>query len=465
MDGTYGFISVVPVIVLIVVTLLTKRTFESLLLATVLAMIIGYRGEWFTAFINQLQVVTAANIWVLLVVGLLGGLVGVFERSRAAMGFTGWLSRFATTRKRAMIAEWLLSVILFVDDYLNILTTGSITKRLNDSHRVHRTMTAYIIGATSAPVVVLIPLSSWSIYYASLINNTGIVPEGSSAVGVYMQSIPFMFYPMICLLILLLVIGGILPLFGPLRTMQKQADAGGSLYPPGEETLEEAAEDQEELEELEDAAKKPSKAGVLDFLLPLLVLVAATIYFDIDVLTGVVIALVFTGAMYLIRKRMTLVDYVDSMWEGFSSMVSVLALLVVAFMFKAACENLGMSDYIIAKVAPLMSGSMLPTVIFLAATLMTFALANAWSVSSIMIPLVVSLALSMNANIVVAIAAIFSGSVFGTQLCFYSDNAILIAKATGIQPMDHVKTQLPFAMVSGVLTCVAYLIYGFVFLG
>ena len=111
-----------------------------------------------------------------------------------------------------------------------------------------------------------------------------------------------------------------------------------------------------------------------------------------------------------------------------------------------------------------MSGSVLPTVIFLAATLMTFALANAWSVSSIMIPLVVSLALSMNANIVVAIAAIFSGSVFGTQLCFYSDNAILISKATGIQPMDHVKTQLPFAMVSGVLTCVAYLIYGFVFL-
>ena len=352
MDGTYGFISVVPVIVLIVVTLLTKRTFESLLLATVLAMIIGYRGEWFTAFINQLQAVTAGNIWVLLVVGLLGGLVGVFERSRATMGFTGWLSRFATTRKRSMIAEWLLSVILFVDDYLNILTTGSITKRLNDSHRVHRTMTAYIIGSTSAPVVVLIPLSSWSIYYASLINNTGVVPEGSSAVGMYMQSIPFMFYPMICLVVLLLVIGGVLPLFGPLRTMQKQADEGGSLYPPGEETLEEAAEDQEELEELEDTAKKPSKAGVLDFLLPLFVLVAATIYFDIDVLTGVVIALVFTGAMYLIRKRMTLVDYVDSMWEGFSSMVSVLALLVIAFMFKAACENLGMSDYIIGKVAP-----------------------------------------------------------------------------------------------------------------
>ena len=146
-------------------------------------------------------------------------------------------------------------------------------------------------------------------------------------------------------------------------------------------------------------------------------------------------------------------------------MVSVLALLVVAFMFKAACENLGMSAYIIGKVAPFMAGQFLPVVIFLVSTLMTFALANAWGVSAIMVPLVVPLAQAMDANLVVAIAAIFSGSVFGTQLCFYSDNSILIRKATGILPLEHVKTQMPFALCAGVLTCAAYLIYGMVFLG
>ena len=169
---TYGIVSIVPVIVLIVVALITKRTFESLLIATLLALILGYKGDWFYALIEQIQTVSAENVWVLLVVGLLGGLVGVLEKSRAAMGFTGVLSRFATTKKRSLLAEWLLSVVLFVDDYLNILATGSITKRLNDSHRIHRTMTAYVIGSTSAPVVVLIPLSSWSIYYASLIDTT-----------------------------------------------------------------------------------------------------------------------------------------------------------------------------------------------------------------------------------------------------------------------------------------------------
>ncbi|MCI9466651.1 MAG: hypothetical protein HFE99_05980 [Ruminiclostridium sp.] len=458
MDANYGIISIIPVIVLIVAAFITKRTFESLFLATLLALIIGFKGDWFTALIEQLQEVAANDIWVLLVVALLGGMVGVLEKSKAAMGFSGLLAKFATTRKRSLLAEWALSVLLFVDDYLNILTTGSIAKRLNDPHRVHRSMTAYIIGSTSAPMVVLVPLSSWSIYYASLLDSTGIVPEGGSAVGVYMQSIPFMFYPMFCLLVLLLVLAGVIPLFGPIKKYQRQAEETGNLFMdvrPNEES-----EDQED-----SGDAKGKSGGVIDFLLPLIVLLAATIVFDVDVLSGLIVALVFTGVMYMARKLMSLSEYVDSVWEGCSTMVSILALLLIAFLFKASCENLGMSDYIIGKVAPLMAGQLLPFVVFLVATLMTFALANAWGVSAIMVPLIVSLAQTMDANIAVAVSAIFSGSVFGTQLCFYSDNAILISQATNILPMDHVKTQMPFALVAGVLTCIAYLIYGFACLG
>ena len=295
MDANYGIISIIPVIVLIVAAFITKRTFESLFLATLLALIIGFKGDWFTALIEQLQEVAANDIWVLLVVALLGGMVGVLEKSKAAMGFSGLLAKFATTRKRSLLAEWALSVLLFVDDYLNILTTGSIAKRLNDPHRVHRSMTAYIIGSTSAPMVVLVPLSSWSIYYASLLDSTGIVPEGGSAVGVYMQSIPFMFYPMFCLLVLLLVLAGVIPLFGPIKKYQRQAEETGNLFMdvrPNEES-----EDQED-----SGDAKGKSGGVIDFLLPLIVLLAATIVFDVDVLSGLIVALVFTGVMYMARK-------------------------------------------------------------------------------------------------------------------------------------------------------------------
>ena len=263
---------------------------------------------------------------------------------------------------------------------------------------------------------------------------------------------------MFCLLVLLLVLAGVIPLFGPIKKYQRQAEETGNLFMdvrPNEES-----EDQED-----SGDAKGKSGGVIDFLLPLIVLLAATIVFDVDVLSGLIVALVFTGVMYMARKLMSLSEYVDSVWEGCSTMVSILALLLIAFLFKASCENLGMSDYIIGKVAPLMAGQLLPFVVFLVATLMTFALANAWGVSAIMVPLIVSLAQTMDANIAVAVSAIFSGSVFGTQLCFYSDNAILISQATNILPMDHVKTQMPFALVAGVLTCIAYLIYGFAFLG
>ena len=470
MEATYGIVSIVPVIVLFALALITKRTFESLFLATLVALVIGYKGDWFYALIEQLQVVAADNIWVLLVVGLLGSLICVLERSQAAMSFSKLLSKFAATRKRSLAAEWLLSVILFVDDYLNIMTTATTVKRLNDSHKLHRTMTAYVIGSTSAPMVVLVPLTSWTIYFASLIEETGIVPEGSSALGVYAQSIPYMFYPMLCLLVLILVIAGVIPLFGPIKKYQKQADETGDLFTTRrvyEEEPEDLIPEQQVLTEPEAdgaPAKKKGKAGVIDFVLPIVVLLIGTIYFDVDVLSGLVVTLIFTCVMYLARRLMNLAEYVDTMWDGFSSMMSILVLLVIAFLFKNACETLGMSTYIIGTVAPFMSGKFLPLVIFLVATLMTFALANAWGVAVIMVPLVVSLVQAMDANMAVAMAAIFSGTVLGTQLCFYSDNAILISRATNIQPLDHVKTQMPFALTAGVLTMAAYVIYGVAFL-
>lgn len=452
---SYGIISIVPVIFLITVALITKRTFESLLLSTLLALVIGYQGEWFLAFIDHLQVVAADNIWVLLVVGLLGGLMANFERSRAALGFSGLVARFATTKKRSLFSEWLLSVLLFVDDYMNIMTTASIMKRLNDKHRIHRTLTAYLIGSTSAPVVVLVPLTSWSIYYISLIAQTDAVPQDGTAFGVYLQSIPYMFYPIFCLLVLVLVIAGIIPLFGPIRKYQRVAEETGQLFPDGTEPPEEVVEERD---------PNARDGGVLDFALPIAVLLAATIFFDTDVLAGVVVALAFTFVLYLIRKLSKVAEFFDALWEGFSSMMSILGLLVIAFMFKDACENLGLSEYIITTVAPLMSGWILPLVIFLVSTVMTFALANAWGVTAIMVPLVVPLAQVIGASMPLTIAAIFSGSVFGTQLCFYSDNSVLIAQSTNINPIDHVKTQMPFALCAGALTCVVYLVYGYAFL-
>lgn len=162
---------------------------------------------------------------------------------------------------------------------------------------------------------------------------------------------------MLCLLVLLLVITGVIPLFGPMRKFQKEAEETGVLFPDGKPVGQDDARPPSLRNPLPRAAILPA-CGTWSCPSP--VLVAATIIFDIDVLTGVVVALIFTGILYLARRLMSIAEYVDGVWEGFSTMVSVLALLVIAFMFKSACESLGMDQFIIEKVAPLMGGSCCP---------------------------------------------------------------------------------------------------------
>ncbi len=450
----YGVISLIPCVILITMALITKRTFEPLVVGTLVALLISSREDWFVDFVQSALDVVARETWVIMVVGLMGSLLFVLESSKATTSFAGLLSRFATTRRRALIAEWILSLCLFIDDYLNILTTGNTVKKITDRFQISRTLAAYTLGSTSAPIVVLAPLSTWAVFFSSLIANTGIVSENGSSLGAYISCLPYMFYPMIGIIIVLLVILGIFPLIGPLRKLERKARETGDLYPDGlsAPSIPEEARDE----------KDAKHGSLMDFLLPLAVLLAVTILLDIDVLMGVTAALFFTAILYVAKKIMTVSQFVDNIWAGFNSMMTVLALLVVAFMFKEACDDLGMAPYVISIVQPLMQSGYLPAVVFIVSALMTFALANAWGLAAIMVPIVVPLAQGMDVNVYLTLAAVFSGATLGTQACFYSDNAILIGQSFNIRPYDHAITQLPFALVAAALSVLLYLTFGFV---
>jgi len=449
----YGIVSLIPCVILITMALVTKRTFEPLVVGTLVALLISSREDWFVDFVNSALDVVSRETWVIMVVGLMGSFLFVLEKSKSTLSFAGLLSRFATTKRRALFAEWLLSMCLFIDDYLNILTTGNTVKRITDNFKISRTLAAFTLGSTSAPIVVLAPLSTWAVFFSSLLDNAGMVPEGKSAIGSYMACVPYMFYPIVDLLIVLLVIFGLFPLIGPMRGMERRARELGNLYPEGLSAPVEEPENEEE--------KNAKKGGLLEFLLPLAVLLAVTILMDIDVLMGVTAALFFTAVLYIAKKLTTVSEYVDSIWEGFNSMMTVVGLLVAAFMFKEACDDLGMAEYVISRVEPFMQSGYLPAVVFLISAVMTFALANAWGLAAIMVPIVVPLAQGMDVNIFLSVAAIFSGATLGTQACFYSDNAILVGKSFDIRPFDHAITQLPFSLVAAAVSTVLYLVFGF----
>lgn len=453
--STYGAISLIPCAVIIVLALITKKTFEPLLISTVVAFAIYAKEDFFEEFVNgALTVMGDPTIgWVILVCGLMGALMLILEKSNAALSFATLLSKFANTKKKSMFATWALGICLFIDDYLNILTVGNTMKRVTDKFGISRSMLSYSVGSTAAPICVLAPVSTWAIFFASLLVAAEVIPEGQTGFTVYLHCVPFIFYSWLTVFIITpLVILGVIPKVGALKRNEQRAQETGNLFP--EEVI------PPQVEAVEENEEKP-KAGIWDFILPIVILVTVSVLVGNDVLKGIMVALFATALIYSIRKIMNLTEFISNFWGGFESMVQVLGLLVMAFMFKNGCSMLGLTDYVIATVKPLMSGGALPAIVFVVTGLMAFAMANFWGLAAIVVPIVIPLSQAMGVDLYLVSAAVFSGAAFGSHACFYADSAILIGKSTDIRPYDYAITQLPYAILAAVGSTILYLIFGF----
>lgn len=455
MIADYGIFCLLPIVVIIVLSLATKKTFEPLLVSVIVAVLMFAGKDFLPEFILLLQKELAdpTIVWVILVCGLMNALLCMLEKSRAADSFADLLGKFAKTRRRSMLATMFLGICLFIDDYLNVLTVGNTMKRVTDRHRVSRSMLSYCVGTTAAPVVVLVPISTWAVFFISLLAAEGVVGPDGTAFSAYVRCLPYMFYSIVCVLIVMpLVVFGILPLVGPMKRQEKAALERGELFPPGVEPPAPIDDSQTE------NGKK--KGGIWDFALPLIVLITFTVIFNNDVLSGAVVAIAFTVVWYLIRKLATLGELVAQFWEGFTGMVPTFGMLVLAFAFKDACAYLGFVEYIIEIVTPIMTGGILPAAVFVATALMAFAMANFWGLAAIITPIAVSLCAVMDANIYLTCAAVFCGAAFGSHACFYADEAILIGKACDIRPYDHAITQLPYIILAAVIATILFVVFG-----
>ncbi|WP_418791875.1 Na+/H+ antiporter NhaC family protein [Phosphitispora sp. TUW77] len=456
---SYGAISLIPAAIVVILALVTRKTLEPLLIGSITGFIILSKENFFTEFVNaSLKVLGDPTIgWVILVCGFMGSLIAVLEKSGGANSFALLAIKYANTRKKSLFFTWLVGLCLFIDDYLNVLTVGSTMKKVTDKHLIPRVFLAYSVGSTAAPICVLVPFSTWAVFFASLLANEGLTVNGSS-IGAYIQSIPYIFYGWAAVFIILpLVISGIIPLVGPMKKADDIALKTGQLFPADyvEANQQVNAEDKTEA--------SPENAGgiLINFILPIIVLIAATIAMDIDLLKGVIVAMVFTAMLYKFKGIMKYEEFMNNCWEGFQSMVVVLGVVIVSFIFKEANDGLGLTNYVIETVKPMMNGGWLPAVTFLVTAGIAFATATFWGLAAIMIPIVIPLSLAMGVDPFLTSGAVFSGAAFGSHACFYSDSAILIAKATGIRPYDHAITQLPYAIIAALLSTAFYIFFGF----
>lgn len=450
----FGILTLIPAVFLLIYIFYTKRILESLAFGAILGYIMQYKSDFFAPVSEALlDIMTNEDIaWLFIVCGLMGSIIALIEKGGGASAFGEWVSKRAKSRKSTLLWTWLLGVVIFIDDYLNSLTVGSSMAPITDKHKVSREYLAYIVDSTAAPVCVLIPISTWAIFIASLMEQYGLAPSGQGILY-FIKTIPFNFYGWFAALIVPLVILGVIPLFGPMKKAEERALTTGILAPPGSEKIDIKAG---------EALDIPEKTSIWNFFLPIIVLVAATIYFELDMQMGVLATIGFLFILYIPQGILTPEEFADMVLKGLKNMLMPLVMVVLAYLFAAASEEIGFIDYVIEVGQQFMTPQLFPLVVFLTFGITEFIMGISWGMYVIALPIVIPLATALGANPFLAIGAVCSAGVWGSHICFYSDATILSSAATGCDNFRHAITQIPYGLLAAGLTTIALLIAGFV---
>ncbi|GAB1109066.1 MAG: Na+/H+ antiporter NhaC family protein [Shewanella algae] len=446
-------LSLVPPIVVLVLAIWLRRPILALIIGAVSGLLLLDPSQVLNSFADiSLKVMADETIgWLILVCGSFGALIALLVRTGGALAFGRKALKLAKGPRSSLLMTFVLGLVIFIDDYLNALTVGETMKRVTDRFKISREMLAYVVDSTAAPVCVLVPLSTWAVFFGGLLVNNGVATEGEG-IQIYMQAIPYMFYAWLAVAMVLLVILGIVPAIGPMKKAQLAAAAGN----PAKEQIdldEVQTSDEYAVRAMEEEFEQADKQGKLhNFLVPILLLVGFTVYFDIDVWKGLLATLVITLPYYAVQRLMPL------MIDGFKSMLPAIGTVIAAFVFKDVCDQLLLPQYVIESLSPFMTPKLLPAVVFVAMAILAFATGSSWGIFAVTIPIVMPLAQSVGADIPLVIGALLSASSFGSQACFYSDSTVLAAQGSGCNLVSHAVTQLPYALIAAVLTFIGFII-------
>lgn len=449
-----GAIILLPTLVVFVLAILTHRPIESLISGSLVGLVMIHGAGFVGGFAEtSVRVMTNEDVaWVILVCGFMGSLIGILIRTGATRSFTARMSQVVRSEKSALMATWGLGILMFVDDYLNSLAVGSAMRSLTDKYTISREKLAYVVDSTAAPISVIIPFSTWGVFFAGLIVANGIAPEGEG-LDYYISAIPYMLYAWVAVLMVPFVINGVIPALGPMKAAEDRARTTGQMVPPDAQHIEMA---NQSIRPRDDITPR-----IAMFVVPMTVLVLATLYFDKDFLVGIYITLGAT-AIYIIASRMMgLHDTFDTIIDGFKMMIEPLGVLVAAFILKDVNDALGLAPFVVTAMEPLLTAELLPTAVFVSMALVSFMTGSNWGVFVIILPIVTALANSLGADMPLVIGATLSASTFGSHACFYSDATVLTAQASGCTPFRHAITQIPYALIAAAISVGGYLLLAY----
>lgn len=465
--------SLIPPVVAIVLALITKEVYSSLFVGILIGGVFwsGFRFEKTITHVFQDGIVgvlsDSYNVGILVFLVVLGIMVCMMNKAGGSAAFGRWASKHIKTRVGAQLTTILLGVLIFIDDYFNCLTVGSVMRPVTDQHNVSRAKLSYLIDATAAPVCIIAPISSWA---AAV---TGFV-KGEDGFSIFIRAIPYNFYAILTVVMMVAIV--VLKFdYGPMKLHEKNA-VKGDLYTTEDRPYATAENEMEE-----------GKGNVIDLVLPILVLIVCCIigmiytggFFSgtgfvkafsgsdasVGLMLGSFFAFIITVIFYAVRRVLSFSDSMSCVPEGFKAMVPAILILTFAWTLKAMTDSLGAAEFVANGMQKAAGGlvSLLPAIIFLVGCFLAFATGTSWGTFGILIPIVVAVFSGTNEQMmIISISACMAGAVCGDHCSPISDTTIMASAGGQCNHVNHVTTQLPYAITAAIVSCVSYVIAGFV---
>ncbi len=468
------FWALVPPLVAIILALITKEVYSSLFIGILLGGMLAADWNPVKAFDGVLNdgiiaaVSGTAGIFIFLVV--LGALVALINKAGGSAAFGRWAQKNIKSKVGASLATFVLGILIFIDDYFNCLTVGSVMLPVTDRHKISRAKLAFLIDATAAPICMIAPISSWAAAVSGSVEGTALENEGFS---LFLQAIPYNFYSLLMIVFVVALIFMKFD-FGPMKKHELNA-LKGDLFTSGKDNVESA-----EVEE------SNPKGRIFDLLIPIIVLVALSVlgllyvgglfagesfinaFGNTDATVGLpfgaIIALIFTIIYLMARRVISFKDAMDSIPKGFKAMVPAILILTFATALKNMTGLLGADVYVkdlMTSAAPGLA-NFLPAIIFLVACILAFSTGTSWGTFGILIPIVLNIFEPTDPYLIIGISACLAGAVCGDHCSPISDTTIMSSAGSRSNHVNHVSTQLPYALFVAGISFVMYLVSAFI---
>lgn len=460
-----GLLSLVPAILAIVLSFLVKNTVFALSVACIVGTLIAGQGIMGFPTLLKTSLGTTSFAWVMLLNTFVGILVAFFRKTGAIQGFTKYIENKNLSRRAVQVMAWLLGIFVYFSDSFSPLFVGTTMRTISDKAKVSREKLSYIADSGAAPVSVLVPITGWAAYLSGLAIGIGAIVTEKDATNLFIHAIPFNFYAVFTIAFVGLIAAGIIKDFGPMKKAEERAIKEGKVLRDGANPL-----ISKELTEME--AYPGIKIRVfLNFVLPVIMIItiamgtyivlgsAKTMEAFLFVIIFMVVSVFIQGIPF--KEIMNLIT------DGIKGAIPAVTILALAYSVNGLSKIMGTADYIVSVSEGFLSPQLLPAIIFTIASIISFSTGSSWGTFAICMPIALPLAFNFTGGeltslVYACFGAVAGGGLFGDHCSPLSDTTILASTGAAADHIDHVKTQLPYAIVCGLVALVGYLVLGFV---